>query len=160
MYTVLKRIRSSYTKISSALKRILRQGRQRKCDGNTVYLGCADTNHCLLSPLPRTEYKAKRQILQQQAKIPVQGLWQAVCRRPRLDYQGRHSYADRLIWKMIARCRGIPDIAILIKPHNTKRIAEDSTRLYAEAVQLRIRLWRIAIFATLPATAAVKFRLP
>ena len=66
-------------KMGGVLKCMLINGGQTKSNGDTVYLSCANSNYRLLSPLPWTEYKAKRQIRQQQAKIPVQGLWQAVC---------------------------------------------------------------------------------
>ena len=67
------------TEIGGVLKCMLINEGQTKSNGDTVYLSCANSNYRLLSPLPWTEYKAKRQIRQQQAKIPLQSLWQAVC---------------------------------------------------------------------------------
>ena len=65
--------------MGGVLKCMLINEGQTKSNGDTVYLSCANSNYRLLSPLPWTEYKAKRQIRQQQAKIPLQSLWQAVC---------------------------------------------------------------------------------
>ena len=65
--------------LGGVLKCMLINGGQTKSNGDTVYLSCANSNYHLLSPLPWAEYKAKRQIRQQQAKIPLQSLWQAVC---------------------------------------------------------------------------------
>ena len=46
------------------LKCMLINGGQTKSNGDTVYLSCASSNYRLLSSLPWTEYKAKRQIRQ------------------------------------------------------------------------------------------------
>jgi len=78
----------SEAKIGGVLKCMLARSGHTKGNGNTVYLGCAGSNYCSLSPLPWTEYKAKRQIRQLQAKIPLQGLRQAVCRRPHRQLPG------------------------------------------------------------------------
>ena len=65
--------------LGGVLKCMLINGGQTKSNGDTVYLRCGSSKYHLLSPLPWAEYKAKRQIRQQQAKIPLQSLWQAVC---------------------------------------------------------------------------------
>ena len=50
--------------VGGVLKCMLINEGQTKSNGDTVYLSCANSNYRLLSPLPWTEYKAKRQIRQ------------------------------------------------------------------------------------------------
>ena len=50
--------------VGGVLKCMLVNDGQTKSNGNTIYLSCVRSNYRLLSPLPWTEYKAKRQIRQ------------------------------------------------------------------------------------------------